>query len=96
MPNEQVIDCRDMRAYEALTRSLFAENELVDYYRTDVALDRVKVDTAPVVGWPAGGAVPRHGGRNDGRLGDVGGEPAVHARTSTSSARHGGVDGGNA
>lgn len=41
-----VIISRDMRSYEALTRSLFAENELVARYRTLVALDRVKADTA--------------------------------------------------
>lgn len=35
-----------MRSYEALTRTLFAENELVADYRTLVALDRVKADTA--------------------------------------------------
>jgi DNA-binding Lrp family transcriptional regulator len=39
----------DMRAYERLTRRLFAENELVDRYRTLIALDRVKTDTAMVV-----------------------------------------------
>ncbi|GEP03027.1 Lrp/AsnC family transcriptional regulator [Methylobacterium oxalidis] len=44
-----VIICRDMRSYEALTRRLFAENDLVAYYRTNVALDRVKADTALVV-----------------------------------------------
>lgn len=41
-----VIITPDMRAYEALTRSLFAENDLVDRYRTLVALDRVKYETA--------------------------------------------------
>jgi len=41
-----VIICRDMREYEALTRRLFAENPLVDRYRTLIALDRVKADTA--------------------------------------------------
>lgn len=44
-----VILSRDMRSYEALTRSLFAENELVDRYRTLIALDRVKAGTALVV-----------------------------------------------
>jgi DNA-binding Lrp family transcriptional regulator len=44
-----VIVSQDMRSYEALTRSLFAENELVDWYRTLIALDRVKADTAVVV-----------------------------------------------
>lgn len=41
-----VIISRDMRTYEALTRSLFAENDLVSGYRTLVALDRVKAETA--------------------------------------------------
>lgn len=44
-----VIISRDMRSYEALTRSLFAENELVDRYRSLIALDRVKAGTALVV-----------------------------------------------
>jgi len=44
-----VIICRDMREYEALTRRLFAENELIDRYRTLIALDRVKADTALVI-----------------------------------------------
>lgn len=44
-----VIVTQDMRTYEALTRRLFAESDLVDWYRTLVALDRVKVDTAVVV-----------------------------------------------
>lgn len=44
-----VILSRDMRSYEALTRSLFAENDLVDRYRSLIALDRVKADTALVV-----------------------------------------------
>ena len=44
-----IIISRDMRSYEALTRRLFAENELVDRYRTLVALDRVKADTALVI-----------------------------------------------
>jgi DNA-binding Lrp family transcriptional regulator len=44
-----VIISRDMRSYEALTRSLFAENDLVARYRTLIALDRVKADTALVV-----------------------------------------------
>lgn len=45
-----VVISRDMRSYEALTRILFAENDLVDSYRTLIALDRVKADTALVVG----------------------------------------------
>jgi DNA-binding Lrp family transcriptional regulator len=44
-----VIISRDMRSYEALTRSLFAENDLVDRYRSLIALDRVKAETALVV-----------------------------------------------
>ena len=44
-----VIISRDMRSYEALTRTLFAENELVADYRTLVALDRVKTETALVI-----------------------------------------------
>jgi Lrp/AsnC family leucine-responsive transcriptional regulator len=35
-----------MHEYEALTRRLFAENELIDRHRTLIALDRVKADTA--------------------------------------------------
>lgn len=41
-----IIVTADMRAYEALTRQLFATNELVASYRTLVALDRVKVGTS--------------------------------------------------
>lgn len=41
-----IITCRDMRDYEALTRTLFAENDLVERFRTLVALDRVKTATA--------------------------------------------------
>lgn len=37
-----VILSRDMSSYEALTRRLFAENDLVARYRTLIALDRVK------------------------------------------------------
>lgn len=44
-----IVVAPDMRAYEQLTRRLFAENEAVDGYRTLVALDRVKTDTAIVV-----------------------------------------------
>jgi DNA-binding Lrp family transcriptional regulator len=39
----------DMRAYEALTRRLFEESELVARYRTLVALDRVKTDTEIII-----------------------------------------------
>jgi len=44
-----VIVCRDMRAYEALTRRLFAESDLVDNYRTLIALDRVKAGSSLLV-----------------------------------------------
>lgn len=44
-----VIVTRDMRSYEALTRRLFAENDLVERYRTLIALDRVKADTSFVI-----------------------------------------------
>jgi len=44
-----IIVAPDMRTYEGLTRRLFAENELVDNFRTLVALDRVKADTAIVI-----------------------------------------------
>jgi len=44
-----VIISPDMRAYEALTRRLFAENELVDRFRSLIALNRVKADTAVVI-----------------------------------------------
>lgn len=44
-----VIVTRDMRSYEALTRRLFAENDVVERYRTLIALDRVKADTAFVI-----------------------------------------------
>lgn len=44
-----IIVTTDMRSYERLTRRLFAENELVKSYRTLVALDRVKTDTAVVI-----------------------------------------------
>ena len=44
-----IIVTPDMRSYEALTRQLFAENDLVDRYRTLVALDRVKTETAVLV-----------------------------------------------
>ncbi|MDE1178587.1 MAG: Lrp/AsnC family transcriptional regulator [Edaphobacter sp.] len=39
----------DMRSYEGLTRRLFSENELVKSFRTLIALDRVKSDTAIVI-----------------------------------------------
>ena len=47
-----VIVASDMRAYEALTRELFAENDCVAAYASLIALDRVKVDTGIVI--PAG------------------------------------------
>ncbi|MGC4250184.1 MAG: Lrp/AsnC family transcriptional regulator [Sphingobium sp.] len=44
-----VILTPDMRSYEALTRSLFSDHEWVASFRTLVALDRVKTDSAIVV-----------------------------------------------
>lgn len=44
-----IIVSRDMRSYEALTRRLFEESDLIDRYRTLMALDRVKVGTALVI-----------------------------------------------
>ncbi|GLQ97658.1 Lrp/AsnC family transcriptional regulator [Dyella mobilis] len=44
-----IIVTPDMRAYKELTRRLFAQNELVDSYRTLVVLDRVKSDLAIVI-----------------------------------------------
>ncbi|WP_354440358.1 Lrp/AsnC family transcriptional regulator [Ottowia thiooxydans] len=44
-----IIIAPNMPTYEGLTRRLFAENELVVYFRTLVALDRVKTDTAIVI-----------------------------------------------
>lgn len=44
-----VIVTPDMRAYEALTRRLFAENDLVASYRSLIALDRVKAGTEIVI-----------------------------------------------
>ena len=44
-----IIVCRDMRDYEALTRRLFAQSELVDSFRTLIALDRVKVGSEIVI-----------------------------------------------
>lgn len=41
-----VIVTPDMPTYEALTRRLFSENELVVDFRTLIALDRVKTGTA--------------------------------------------------
>lgn len=40
-----IVVARDMRRYEALTRQLFVENELVDHFRSLVVLDRVKAGT---------------------------------------------------
>lgn len=39
----------DMRAYEALTRRLFEQNDFIDRYRTLIALSRVKTGTSVVV-----------------------------------------------
>lgn len=44
-----IIVAPDMRAYERLTRRLFAENELVDRFRSLIALDRVKADSSIVI-----------------------------------------------
>jgi Lrp/AsnC family leucine-responsive transcriptional regulator len=44
-----IVIAPDMPAYEALTRRLFEESGLVTRYRTLVALDRVKTDTAIVI-----------------------------------------------
>jgi DNA-binding Lrp family transcriptional regulator len=44
-----IILAPDMRTYEGLTRRLFAENESITSFRTLVALDRVKADTAIVI-----------------------------------------------
>ncbi len=44
-----VIVTTDMRAYEGLTRRLFSDHEWVASFRTLVALDRVKSDTAVIV-----------------------------------------------
>ncbi len=44
-----IVVTSDMQAYERLTRRLFAENEAVASYRTLIALDRVKTDTAIVI-----------------------------------------------
>jgi len=44
-----IIVAPDMRTYEGLTRKLFAENEVVESFRTLIALDRVKSETAIVI-----------------------------------------------
>lgn len=44
-----IIVTDDMRSYEALTRRLFEESQLVDRYKTLVALDRVKAGTEILV-----------------------------------------------
>jgi hypothetical protein len=38
-----------MRAYEALTRRLFAEKDYIESYRSLIALDRVKADTSIII-----------------------------------------------
>jgi len=45
-----VIISQDMREYEALTRRLFSESDLVEKFRTLVALDRVKTGMALPIG----------------------------------------------
>ncbi|MFT4091676.1 MAG: Lrp/AsnC family transcriptional regulator [Asticcacaulis sp.] len=44
-----VIVTEDMRSYDALARRLFSESELVERFRTLIALDRVKTDTSVLV-----------------------------------------------
>lgn len=44
-----VIVTSDVRAYEALTRRLFAENDFIESYRSLIALDRVKADTSIII-----------------------------------------------
>jgi DNA-binding Lrp family transcriptional regulator len=44
-----IIVTPDMRTYEALTRKLFATNDLVARYRTLIALDKVKTGTGIVI-----------------------------------------------
>lgn len=44
-----VIVTSDMPAYEALTRRLFVENAQVESFRSLIALERVKADTAVIV-----------------------------------------------
>lgn len=44
-----VIVTEDMRTYEALTRRLFSETDLVERFRTLIALDRVKAETSVVI-----------------------------------------------
>lgn len=44
-----IIVTQDMRSYEALTRRLFTETELVERFRTLVALDRVKAGSSLVI-----------------------------------------------
>lgn len=44
-----IIVTADMRTYEVLTRQLFATNELVESYRTLIALDRVKTGSSIVI-----------------------------------------------
>ena len=44
-----VILAPDMRTYGEMARRLFAENEQVDSFRTLVALDRVKTETAILI-----------------------------------------------
>lgn len=44
-----IIVTADMRSYEQLTRRLFGDSEAFRSYRTLIALDRVKFDTALIV-----------------------------------------------
>lgn len=44
-----IIIAPDMRSYAGLTRRLFEESQLIEKYRTLVALERVKTDTAIII-----------------------------------------------
>lgn len=44
-----IVVTRDMRTYEAATRRLFSEHDVVKGFRTLVALDRVKTETTVVI-----------------------------------------------
>lgn len=43
-----ILSVRDMKSYEALSRELFADNELVSTFRTLVVLDTVKCESFPI------------------------------------------------
>jgi len=44
-----VIVTSDMRAYSALTKTLFAETPFIASYRSLIALDRVKAGTSIII-----------------------------------------------